>query len=179
MRVSCLKAVGNSSPDADVSSPIHTYGTLGCTILPVSQDDHGIIYDKGSQPALSGEPEAGVAPICFDPWLDERIGEEAGVDYGDLVPVDHDVDVIFIGTIICEDWPIVRDAVDSCRDREKALDRNKNGRRRRAKRIDTDIFGVKGRAFTGRGPSFRKSLRNSLSSHVRSEMKTNQTGTVL
>jgi len=117
----------SSSSDTDICSPIRTYGKLGCAKYGVRPHDHGIVYEKGIQPELlDNEPELGFSPICVEISLHDSIGKEARVDYSKLVTIEHKVGVIFIGLVVNDDRKIVRDAVDSCRDRRKSHGNNNN-----------------------------------------------------
>lgn len=130
------------SRDIDIGSPIRTYDNLGCTKYGVRPYDHGIVYDKGSQPeALHGESALGFSPICFEPSLHERIGKGARADYGSLTVVEHNAKVSFIGRILAEDWPVVPDAVDNCRARNKAQGSNNHEHQGEDKNSDRENNG--------------------------------------
>jgi hypothetical protein len=58
----------------------------------------------------------------------EKISKESRVNYSKLVTVEHNVKVMFIGTIVAQDWPIVPDAINRCWDQK---DHHKRSRHRR------------------------------------------------
>lgn len=145
-----------------LGSPIRTYDKLGCKKDGVSPQNHGIVYEKGSQPELlGGEPQLGFSPVCFTPSLRVHIGKEARADYGNLVTVVHDVGVMFIGLIANEDWPAVQQAVDSCCDANESHRSGHgygHGRRREVKKGDkTTLTGAQESPPRDHGSVFRSS----------------------
>lgn len=115
---------------------------MGCTKYGVKPYDHGIVYDKDSQPeVLKGEPALAFSPICFEPSLHERIGKGARVDYGNLTVVEHNAKVSFIGRIVTEDWQGVPDAVDTCLAKNKAQGSNNHEHQGDDKKSDRGTIG--------------------------------------
>ncbi|KAK2613597.1 hypothetical protein N8I77_000502 [Diaporthe amygdali] len=128
--------VVRSGDDHSLCIPIRTYGKMGCTKSGVRPHQHGIVYDKSSEPELlPGEPKLGFSPIRFESWSQECIGKEARVDYSCFTTVEHDIGVAFIGAIMYDDWWIVQDAVDSCWNNSRGhRDKSKEKRSQRSAR---------------------------------------------
>jgi hypothetical protein len=129
--------------------PILTYERRACTKRGVKPNKHGIVYAVGGRPTtLRNEPPLGFRPVRVQLDLPtEKLAIESRVNYSKLVTVEHNVRVLFIGSIVPEDVRIVNDAVDKCwydknrkveshRDRDHNRDHNRDYDARRDRRRD-------------------------------------------
>ncbi|KAH8175899.1 hypothetical protein LIA77_04317 [Sarocladium implicatum] len=96
--------------------PILTYGGRGCTKRGVKPEKHGIVYVKGQKPKLlESEPKLGFPPIKVELSVEgEKLDRTSRINYSKLVTVEHNVRVMFIGSVVADDWPSVQDAIDQC-----------------------------------------------------------------
>lgn len=111
-------------------SPIFTYGNRACKKRGIKPEKHGIIYMRGQKAKLlEGEPKLGFPPVKVDLTMEgEKLSKESRVNYSKLVTVEHNVKVMFIGTIVANDWPLVTDAINRCWDQK---DHHKKTRHRK------------------------------------------------
>lgn len=93
-----------------------TYGGKACTKKGVKPEKHGIIYQRGQRAKpLEREPKLGFPPVKMDITTEgERISKESRVNYSKLVTVEHNVKVMFIGSITEADWLLVHQAINAC-----------------------------------------------------------------
>lgn len=101
-----------------------TYGHRGCKKPGVRASKHGIIYEakkKQSAPKpLKGEHELGFKPVAIKMTVEgERLAPESRVNYSKLVTIEHNVRVLFIGSIYDKYHGEVEDAVNECWGRKK------------------------------------------------------------
>ncbi|KAI0134585.1 hypothetical protein BJ170DRAFT_206578 [Xylariales sp. AK1849] len=96
--------------------PILTYERKGCNKKGVKASQHGIIYSKGqSEPRrLKGEPTLGYPPVAVTMSVKERLPKESRVNYAKLVTIEHNVKVLFIGTVEDKYFETVEHAVNGC-----------------------------------------------------------------
>lgn len=108
--------------------PILSYGNKACTKHGVKPEKHGIIYQRGHRPKLlDKEPKLGFPPVKVDMTMEgEKLSKESRVNYSKLVTVEHNVKVMFIGTIVATDWPIVPDAINRCWDQKDHHNRRRH-----------------------------------------------------
>jgi hypothetical protein len=100
--------------------PILTYGSRGCKKPGIKASKHGIVYQSGQKiRKIDGEPDLGFVPIQVHIKEDgEKISKESRVNYSKLVTVEHNVRVLFIGSVAHDSWEIVNDAVNQCWDQK-------------------------------------------------------------
>ncbi|KAK9797954.1 hypothetical protein SCARD494_03126 [Seiridium cardinale] len=91
--------------------PIHTYGHEGCTSKRQFKN-HGVIYQPPSSPLLNakeGASHLGIDPVRLEIELaDETLHWTARVNYSELVEINHESNVLFIGRIYEEDLDILK-----------------------------------------------------------------------
>ncbi|KAK4453128.1 hypothetical protein QBC34DRAFT_217348 [Podospora aff. communis PSN243] len=96
--------------------PILTYERRACTKRGVKPNKHGIVYAVGGRPTmLKNEPTLGFPAVRVQLDLPtEKLAIESRVNYSKLVTVEHNVRVLFIGSVVPDDVDIVNNAVDKC-----------------------------------------------------------------
>ncbi|KAI0127840.1 hypothetical protein BJ170DRAFT_683667 [Xylariales sp. AK1849] len=95
--------------------PILTYGRRGCK-KGAKPEKHGIIYSPPHKPTMvPGEPPLGVLPVRLFIYTEgEKLAIQSRVNYSKHVTIEHNVKVLFIGSILLEDQDRVEDAVNKC-----------------------------------------------------------------
>ncbi|RKU42433.1 hypothetical protein DL546_000638 [Coniochaeta pulveracea] len=98
--------------------PIFTYMKQGCTKPGVKPEQHGIIHEVGTEPfPVPGEGRLGFRPVCMEMNPDvpeERLARESRVAYSKFITVEHNVKVLFIGSIVPADFDrIVAPAINT------------------------------------------------------------------
>ncbi|KAK3905917.1 hypothetical protein C8A05DRAFT_12304 [Staphylotrichum tortipilum] len=97
--------------------PILTYERQGCKKRGVKPLKHGIIHQSGRRPrTLPDEPRLGFDPVRVNMYeMTEQLVKESRVNYAKLTTIEHNVPVLFIGSVVPDDFNnIVSPAVDAC-----------------------------------------------------------------
>ncbi|KAH8195460.1 hypothetical protein TruAng_010385 [Truncatella angustata] len=105
-----------SESGSSICVPILTYEGKACLKKGVKSHNHGIIYASTRPPhPLRGEPPHGFEPVKLDLTAEgEKLVKESRINYSKLVTIEHNLNVLFIGSICHEHFPFVSDAVDTC-----------------------------------------------------------------
>ncbi|KAI0168137.1 hypothetical protein BJ166DRAFT_590598 [Pestalotiopsis sp. NC0098] len=95
--------------------PISTYSGHGLNKPGITPGFHSVVHSSTTTPRLlPGEPEPGYPPIPVDMTPDELLTMDSRVDYSNLKTFEHNVPVIFIGTVPEYAHEIVANAVNEC-----------------------------------------------------------------
>lgn len=96
-------------------SPIYTHGGVGCSKPGVNPKLGSAMYEAGSVLRyLANEPALGFPSVRHRAIAEtDALDPAARINHSDILAVEHDVKVAFVGDIVGEDWGIIKEAVST------------------------------------------------------------------